>query len=84
MLCWGSGDTLDNRIVGHRSTPMTHSSPVIELRRLHRYYGDTKAVYDVSFDVGKGEVFGFIGPNGAGKTTSMRVLATLDVPTAVA
>ena len=61
---------------------MINSASVIELRRLHRYYGDTKAVYDVSFDVGKGEVFGFIGPNGAGKTTSMRVLATLDVPTA--
>jgi ABC-2 type transport system ATP-binding protein len=39
-------------------------------------------VNDVSFAVEAGEVFGYIGPNGAGKTTSMRVLATLDEPSA--
>lgn len=55
--------------------------PLIELRRLHRYFGDTKAVQDMSFEVYAGEVFGYIGPNGAGKTTSMRILATLDEPT---
>lgn len=53
---------------------------MIELRRLHRYFGRTKAVNDVSFEVQRGQVFGFIGPNGAGKTTSMRILATLDCP----
>ena len=57
----------------------THSA--IEFRRLHRYFSGTKAVCDVSFDVPRGEVFGYIGPNGAGKTTSMRILATLDLPT---
>ncbi|PQO25401.1 ABC transporter ATP-binding protein [Blastopirellula marina] len=56
--------------------------PVIELRRLHRFFGRTKAVNDVSFEVYPGQVFGYIGPNGAGKTTSMRILATLDLPTA--
>jgi ABC-2 type transport system ATP-binding protein len=55
--------------------------PLIELRRLHRYFGPVKAVYDMSFEVFAGEVFGYIGPNGAGKTTSMRILATLDEPT---
>ena len=54
---------------------------MIELRRLHRYFGRTRAVDDVSFDVPAGQVFGYIGPNGAGKTTSMRILATLDLPT---
>ncbi len=53
---------------------------MIELRRLHRYFGRTKAVNDVSFEVQRGQVFGYIGPNGAGKTTSMRILATLDCP----
>ncbi|MDH3719091.1 MAG: ABC transporter ATP-binding protein, partial [Planctomycetota bacterium] len=57
------------------------STTMIELRAVHRYFGTTRAVDDVSFEVQRGEVFGFIGPNGAGKTTSMRILATLDLPT---
>jgi ABC-2 type transport system ATP-binding protein len=57
------------------------TAPMIELRRLHRFFGSTRAVDDVSFEVPCGTVFGYIGPNGAGKTTSMRILATLDLPT---
>jgi ABC-2 type transport system ATP-binding protein len=53
---------------------------MIELRRLHRFFGSTKAVNDVSFEVNAGQVFGYIGPNGAGKTTSMKILSTLDLP----
>ena len=55
--------------------------PLIELCQLRRYFGETRAVDNVSFEVHAGEVFGYIGPNGAGKTTSMRILATLDEPT---
>lgn len=54
---------------------------LIELRRLHRTFGHTYAVKDISFEVYPGEVLGYIGPNGAGKTTSMRILSTLDIPT---
>jgi ABC-2 type transport system ATP-binding protein len=54
---------------------------MVEVNGLHRYFGRLKAVNDVSFRIGGGEVFGFIGPNGAGKTTTMRILATIDVPT---
>jgi ABC-2 type transport system ATP-binding protein len=57
------------------------SHPMIEFRRLYRHFGSTRAVHDISFDVRRGQVFGYIGPNGAGKTTSMRILATLDLPT---
>ncbi|MFZ5829376.1 MAG: ATP-binding cassette domain-containing protein, partial [Planctomycetota bacterium] len=56
--------------------------PMIELRSLHRHFGKTRAVDGISFTVHAGQVFGYIGPNGAGKTTSMRILATLDMPTA--
>ncbi len=54
---------------------------MIQLDHVTRTFGRTHAVDGVSFHVRAGEVFGFIGPNGAGKTTSMRILATLDVPT---
>lgn len=68
--------------IGVDSLPAVHVSDddCIELRRLHRFFGKTKAVDDISFAVGRGHVFGYIGPNGAGKTTSMRILATLDLP----
>jgi len=56
--------------------------PAFEFRNLHRFFGKLKAVNNVSFKAWPGQVVGFIGPNGAGKTTSMRILATLDLPTA--
>jgi ABC-2 type transport system ATP-binding protein len=59
---------------------MISPAPMIELRRLHRFFGTVRAVDDISFEVYRGQVFGYIGPNGAGKTTSMRILATLDLP----
>ncbi len=64
------------------NVPAVHGADddCIELRRLHRFFGKTKAVSDISFSVRRGHVFGYIGPNGAGKTTSMRILATLDLP----
>jgi len=57
-------------------------SPTLEVRNLHRFFGRLKAVNKVSFKAYPGQVMGFIGPNGAGKTTTMRILATLESPTA--
>lgn len=47
---------------------------VIEIKNLTRDYGEGKGIFNVSFQVNKGEVFGFLGPNGAGKTTAIRHL----------
>lgn len=47
---------------------------VIEIKSLTRDYGRGKGIFDISFNVEKGEVFGFLGPNGAGKTTTIRHL----------
>ncbi len=50
------------------------SELAIEVRGLHRSYGDFEAVRGIDFDVRRGEVFGLLGPNGAGKTTTVEIL----------
>ncbi len=47
---------------------------MIEITNLKKYYGNKKAVDDISFSVNKGEILGFLGPNGAGKSTSMNII----------
>lgn len=54
---------------------------VIHADRLTKCFGDFTAVDSISFDVHKGEIFGFLGANGAGKTTAMRMLCGLSSPT---
>jgi ABC-2 type transport system ATP-binding protein len=56
-------------------------APALTVDRLSKRFGDRIAFEDVSFEVGRGEVFGFLGPNGAGKTTTVRTLGTLITPT---
>ncbi len=53
---------------------------MISVRNLSRSYGSFKAVDDVSFDVGQGQVVGLLGPNGAGKTTVMKMLTGFHFP----
>ena len=45
---------------------------MLKIENLTKYYGNLKAVDNISFSVNKGEIFGFIGPNGAGKTTTIK------------
>lgn len=54
---------------------------VIETKELTKRFGNFTAVDHISFDVKKGEIFGFLGANGAGKTTAMRMLCGLSKPT---
>ena len=53
----------------------------IVVRELSKQFGHVKALDHVSFDVVKGETFGFLGPNGAGKTTTIRILTGISRPT---
>jgi len=55
--------------------------PIISTQNLTKRFGDFTAVDALSFDVQKGEIFGFLGANGAGKTTAMRMLCGLSLPT---
>ena len=54
--------------------------PVIEVQHLHKRYGETVAVDDVSITVERGEIFGIVGPNGAGKTTTVESISGLRMP----
>src|SRR4030095_13773274 len=53
---------------------------IIVTENLTKRFGDFVAVDHISFDVNKGEIFGFLGANGAGKTTAMRMLCGLSTP----
>lgn len=54
---------------------------VIQVRNLTKRFGDFTAVDHLTFEVSRGEIFGFLGANGAGKTTAMRMLCGLSYPT---
>jgi ABC-2 type transport system ATP-binding protein len=54
---------------------------IIEVKNLTKYYGKSRGIVDVSFNVEESEIFGFIGPNGAGKSTTIRLLLSLIHPT---
>ncbi|GAB2495837.1 ABC transporter ATP-binding protein [Nocardiopsis aegyptia] len=54
--------------------------PIIDVKNLHKRYGDKVVLDDVSFSVEEGEIFGILGPNGAGKTTTVECVEGLRVP----
>jgi ABC-2 type transport system ATP-binding protein len=58
------------------------ADPVVRVTHLGRSFGRTRAIDDVSFEVGRGEMFGVIGPDGAGKTTTLRLVCGLLKPDA--
>ena len=58
-----------------------YNEPIIRVRELSKRFGGFTAVDRITFDVARGEIFGFLGANGAGKTTAMRMLCGLSYPT---
>lgn len=58
-----------------------NENKVIEVSKLTKKFGNFTAVDHISFDVRKGEIFGFLGANGAGKTTAMQMLCGISKPT---
>ncbi len=60
---------------------MNRDEIAVEVQNLVKKFGDFLAVDDISFQIKKGEVFGFVGPNGAGKTTTIKILCGLLTPT---
>lgn len=60
---------------------MNGNGTAVEVRDLVRRFGDFVAVDHISFQVARGEIFGFLGPNGAGKSTAIRILCGLLAPT---
>ena len=64
-----------------QSSPLGDGGSVITVKDLTKRFGDFTAVDSISFEVNKGEIFGFLGANGAGKTTAMRMLCGLSKPT---
>ena len=60
---------------------MDRNDKVIRVKNLTKKFGDFTAVDHITFDVSRGEIFGFLGANGAGKTTAMRMLCGLSYPT---
>ena len=63
------------------SAERPNGGPAIKVDQLTRRFGEFVAVDHVSFDVARGEVFGFLGSNGAGKSTTIRMLCGLLKPT---
>ena len=53
---------------------------MIDIQHLSKHFGPLRAVDDISFSVGRGEVLGFLGPNGAGKSTTMKMVAGFLTP----
>jgi len=68
-------------VLNRTSPVLSTTAPMIRVENLVKLYGQKRAVDDITFDVGAGEIFGLLGHNGAGKTTTIRMLTGRTRPT---
>ena len=61
-------------------TPSISGTPVIDVEKITKHYGNTLALDEVSLKVGQNEAFALLGPNGAGKTTLLHILCSILQP----
>jgi ABC-2 type transport system ATP-binding protein len=64
----------------NKNMSASNGGKIIEVKNLTKTFGSFTAVNNISFEVGKGEIFAFLGPNGAGKSTTIKMLTTLLQP----
>ena len=76
-----TSDNAQSSTVNGQSSMINAPDNVIEVQHLVKAFGTFHAVDDISFNVKRGEIFGFLGANGAGKTTAMHMLTGLNQPT---
>jgi len=70
------------KTVGHFSVAISHYLYMsVEVKNLTKIFGTQRAVDDISFSVGQGQILGFLGPNGAGKSTTMKIATCYLPPT---
>ena len=67
-------------IVSSPATPSSDTTPVVELARISKFYGATRALHDVSLSVAAGEVVGLVGDNGSGKSTLLKIVTGYHAP----
>jgi ABC-2 type transport system ATP-binding protein len=70
-----------NKILSQARNDKMNKEKIIEVQNLTKQFGSFTAVNSISFEVYKGEIFGFLGANGAGKTTAMKMLIGISKPT---
>ncbi len=58
-----------------RNLKLVESPPIVEIKGLHKYFGTTRALDGVNFEIPEGKIIGLLGPNASGKTTLLKVLA---------